>query len=585
MGAVDFEKEIAPILQSRCVECHSAKKTKGKLRLDQRKFALERDKDDAVILPGNAKDSELYYRITLPKDDDDVMPPEGDPLTKQQVALITKWINEGANWPEKVVLGSKEKKESDMPPAPDLSAAEKWAADIAMKQIAESGALAMRIAADSDWIDVNYSLVGKDIGDDDLGPLAGISPTVTWLNLAGTKITDAALDQVSQLPALTRLHLENTKITDKGLAKLAGLKQLRYLNVYGTGVTDAGAKQLAGLKNLKQLYLWQTQVTDAGVAALRKAIPNLYVNTGAKLVVVEPEKKLVSINAKCPLSGKDVNPECTVTYKGQVIAFCCGDCKAKFEKNPEKFIAKVENFKDPDAGKLLAAKPINAKCPLSGKDVNPKCTVTYKGQVIAFCCGDCKAKFEKNPEKFIAKVDGFKPPAVAAKPVNARCPLSGKAVDLEYTTTYKQNLIGFCCPICKQVFGQSPDRYIGKVEGFQDPDALKPINAKCPISGKDVNPKCFVVYEGLPIGFCCPKCKAAFEKKIEEYRKKAKPKQTGQPVSTGPINAKCPLSGHDVDSAFVIEYQGKRIGFCCEKCVRKFAQSPAKFIEKIPELN
>jgi YHS domain-containing protein len=38
----------------------------------------------------------------------------------------------------------------------------------------------------------------------------------------------------------------------------------------------------------------------------------------------------------------------TFTYKGQVIAFCCDDCKEKFQKDPAKYIAKVPGFKDPD---------------------------------------------------------------------------------------------------------------------------------------------------------------------------------------------------------------------------------------------
>ena len=53
---------------------------------------------------------------------------------------------------------------------------------------------------------------------------------------------------------------------------------------------------------------------------------------------------------------------------------------------------------------LEDAKPVNAKCPMNpAKDVNPKMTVTYKEQLIGFCCGGCKARFEKLTDEEKAK--------------------------------------------------------------------------------------------------------------------------------------------------------------------------------------
>ena len=43
-----------------------------------------------------------------------------------------------------------------------------------------------------------------------------------------------------------------------------------------------------------------------------------------------------------------------------------------------------------------------------GKPIDKGQTFVFKGQTVAFCCGNCKAKFEKEPQKFVAKVDGFK---------------------------------------------------------------------------------------------------------------------------------------------------------------------------------
>jgi len=48
--------------------------------------------------------------------------------------------------------------------------------------------------------------------------------------------------------------------------------------------------------------------------------------------------------------------------------------------------------------------PVNTKCPVSGEDIDPSLTIVYKGKTIAFCCADCVTAFNKDPEKYIAKL-------------------------------------------------------------------------------------------------------------------------------------------------------------------------------------
>jgi YHS domain-containing protein len=120
-----------------------------------------------------------------------------------------------------------------------------------------------------------------------------------------------------------------------------------------------------------------------------------------------------AINKKCPVDQKDVDGKTSFTYKEQVIGFCSAECKGKFEKEPEKYIGKVKEFKNKKSSNVsdisfAGGDPINKKCPVSGKDVNPTKTVEYEKQVIGFCCDDCKGKFESDPKKYIGKVKEFK---------------------------------------------------------------------------------------------------------------------------------------------------------------------------------
>lgn len=88
---VSFRKQIAPIFQQHCVGCHKEGKAKGKYRMDTFVHGAEE------WVAGDTEDSELFYRITT-DDKDDRMPAEADPLAADEIALIKRWIEEGAKY-------------------------------------------------------------------------------------------------------------------------------------------------------------------------------------------------------------------------------------------------------------------------------------------------------------------------------------------------------------------------------------------------------------------------------------------------------------------------------------------------------
>src|SRR3954471_7880190 len=98
--AVDFTKEIQPIFANRCYECHGEKKQKSGFRLDEKKVAFAGgESGKAAIIPGQSSESGLIKHITS-IDKDEKMPPKGEPLSADQIALLKAWIDGGANWPE-----------------------------------------------------------------------------------------------------------------------------------------------------------------------------------------------------------------------------------------------------------------------------------------------------------------------------------------------------------------------------------------------------------------------------------------------------------------------------------------------------
>ena len=94
---VNFLTKIKPIFEARCVSCHGPKKKKGGLRLAPIAEAFpEGDEDWWTILPGDPAGSLLVERIKLSEDDDGVMPPRGELLSKEEISLIEQWIAQGA---------------------------------------------------------------------------------------------------------------------------------------------------------------------------------------------------------------------------------------------------------------------------------------------------------------------------------------------------------------------------------------------------------------------------------------------------------------------------------------------------------
>lgn len=303
---MDFAKEIQPILEKSCLSCHGPEKQKAKLRLDTRAAALKGGEDGVVLVPGHADKSELYRRITLPETDDDVMPSKGDLLTKAQTDRIRDWINQGAVWPDRLVIGgraaTKAATETSAAPEPPAPAEFKPAAS-ELKAVAALDALGIAanpIAANLNWRGVNLRAQPSDVLAKVFPPLKQVLGLVE-LNLGATKVNDADLANLAGLTNLTRLHLENTPITDAGLLHLRGLTRLEYLNLYGTAITDAGLKELEGLKRLKHLYLWQTKTTASGVQALKQALPQVDISTGVNLeALAKPPAKADAPKANQP---------------------------------------------------------------------------------------------------------------------------------------------------------------------------------------------------------------------------------------------------------------------------------------------
>ena len=97
-GPVSFAHQVKPILESKCLPCHSPPYGMNGFRLDSRDYAFARGAAGARIIPGKPDES-LLLALSSAHAGVAVMPKVGNRVTKTESLILRQWILEGAHWP------------------------------------------------------------------------------------------------------------------------------------------------------------------------------------------------------------------------------------------------------------------------------------------------------------------------------------------------------------------------------------------------------------------------------------------------------------------------------------------------------
>ncbi len=279
-----FNDAVMPILQAKCVSCHNNEKKKGSLLLTSYEAILKGGKTKEGIVPGNIATSEIFRRITLPKNHKEFMPSDGKtPLTASQVAILEYWIETGAH---------KNMMIADLKPHPKIQdvfndffgigqeAILTYSAPPAGKEdivaVLNEGFQVFAIKENSNLLDIKF--IGSADSTPNLKLLLPLKDQLVWLQLPDCHLTDDEMKDIGQLTNLYKLNLNRNAVTDKGMAAITGLSKLEYLNLYGTSVSDSSIPSLIQLPALKKLYVWETRVDSARIQ------PFLYAKKGLEIV-------------------------------------------------------------------------------------------------------------------------------------------------------------------------------------------------------------------------------------------------------------------------------------------------------------
>jgi YHS domain-containing protein len=203
--------------------------------------------------------------------------------------------------------------------------------------------------------------------------------------------------------------------------------------------------------------------------------------------------------------------------------------------------------------------------------------------------------------------------AKACGSVNGLCPVKGRLVEPKWgSSSYKGEKIAFSCAACAATFNADPTRYMDRMR--LDPPkywyasalpsvtqmraakkAVGSANGRCPVMGKAVVPTgTFSTYQGQKIQFCCPPCKAKFDRKTEKYMRILRadplayaydrPGPTNAQLhaarkASGSVNGLCPVLKKTVaPAAGTFVYRKQKIGFASAEALKKFQASPETYM-------
>lgn len=181
----------------------------------------------------------------------------------------------------------------------------------------------------------------------------------------------------------------------------------------------------------------------------------------------------------CVVSGEKLGDETVIKeYDGAEVRFCCEDCVASYEKNPEKYQKKIE-------AKVIAQQmpwyPMTT-CVVTGEELKPSSmgdpiNYVYKNRLVRFCCAGCIKKFEKDPTRYLSKIDEQVIAQQIAHYPLQECVVSGESLgDTSMggpiDRVFANRLVRFCCAGCVKKFKKDPVGYFAKIDeayGDQSP--------------------------------------------------------------------------------------------------------------------
>lgn len=233
-----YLREIAPILNESCIECHGSNKQKGDIRLDSADHLRDAIREKSIIVQGEPERSAFYKRTVLHPDDDDRMPPKDQkpPLSKEQTTLIWVWIREGADFGDgKSFLPSSGSPTAVVKRDLGPTAAPRMPIDAEMRNALQPHHVVVT-AYGHYGHGVSLRFVNPNQFETAFQQLAPYADKIWHLDLSRQAAGKPHLESLLSYPKLTRLDLRENTYTVDELLLLKQIKTLTWLNLSGAKI-------------------------------------------------------------------------------------------------------------------------------------------------------------------------------------------------------------------------------------------------------------------------------------------------------------------------------------------------------------
>jgi hypothetical protein len=267
-----YRQIIQPILDSKCVSCHNANKSKGKLVLTDHASLKKGGESGTVIDTADYGDSFILKAIHFPLDHDHHMPPkEEEQLGDDELILLTEWVKGGASEEsyfneleetlqsygiiQRLIADPRENRWNGLPEVSD---------DL-LTEISSNYLSISRMFSQTNALQVTMFPHGN-YKSGDLKILKPLTNNVVELNLKGVALGNEDVRILNSMDNLEVLDMSQTSLDDEILSYLTKAENLRQLKMYDTKVSDASLVFLRAFPRLEKVFIYHTEITDGAIS-------------------------------------------------------------------------------------------------------------------------------------------------------------------------------------------------------------------------------------------------------------------------------------------------------------------------------
>jgi hypothetical protein len=261
-----YEHFIREILDQKCTSCHNANKAKGELNLTDYATIIQGGESGNPLEKNNQGGTAFLYRVNLPLDHEDHMPPKDEEqLTDIELIILRDWLDGGGE--EKMRFSDLEQQQKSYPIIEERIAKSKDIQWENLPEISEDKIIELR----SNYITISrlfsksnalqviiFPHEGFKAGS--LKLLKSIAENIIELDLSGLPLNQMDFQFINSLKNIEKLNVSNNTLEDSWLKEISDLQRLKELIVNNTALTEEALPFMSKLPALQKLYAFRTNI-------------------------------------------------------------------------------------------------------------------------------------------------------------------------------------------------------------------------------------------------------------------------------------------------------------------------------------